>query len=159
MGEPKEKMAQPFIWRGKDLSAITSMTSTLSDIVSRDDEFEANLFMRAYREVTPEDAEANVGYVLGYLPKDLMVAGLRMFNVKHPIFGDADEAEKVTPTTALELGIRIGGELSRQPDVLGKIAEVREAKEAAIIAGDFETATALRTQEQELMESITRDLP
>lgn len=159
MGEPKEKTAQPFIWRGKDLSAITSMTSTLSDIVSRDDEFEANLFMRAYREVTPDDAEANVGYVLGYLPKDLMVAGLRMFNVKHPVFGDADEAEKVTPTTALERGITIGAELARHPQTIAKIDQVREKKEAAIIAGDFATASTLRTQERELMESLTKDLP
>jgi len=93
----------PFVWEGTTLATYGDIMGAVEAIVEADDAERAARFMEAYREVS-EYADANVGYLCGYLDHDEMVAALRIFRTAHPILGDADEAGSVTPERAFQLG-------------------------------------------------------
>lgn len=93
-----------FIWRGQPVKTVGDLTDALHGIVHRKNPNEAALFLERYSGVAGEYAEANVGYCLGYLSKTDLVAGLELFGVNHPIFGDARAVKRTTPDQAFMLG-------------------------------------------------------
>lgn len=102
--------AASFAWRGRCIVTVEQLTDSLYGIVTRGNPDEARWFLDRYREAVGPDAERNVGYCLGYLSKENMVKGLTLFNVEHPYFGTAEQARKLSPRQALELGREIGRE-------------------------------------------------
>lgn len=94
-------------WMNQEVRTIGDLVRTLAAIIDKGDPEEAQAFRHEYQRVN-EHADANIGYCLGYLAHDSMVAGLRMFSVSHPVFGGPVTAAAVTPEGAFEAGKAIG---------------------------------------------------
>lgn len=76
--------AVPFVWKGKELPTIRDLMDAMFAI---DHAEEAAYFMAEYRKVNAH-ADANVGYVLGYVePPERRRGMYALFQAKHPIFG------------------------------------------------------------------------
>ena len=50
-------------------------------------EEEATLFLKRYREVEPEYADGNLGYIFGYCSSEDRKKLYKLFPVSHPVFG------------------------------------------------------------------------
>lgn len=77
------------IWRGKEVDTVGALVGALSRLREQP---EADEFMRLYRAEYPENADANVGYVIGYIGGgDAASQAERerihnLVRVQHPIF-------------------------------------------------------------------------
>lgn len=105
----------PFVWKDQEITTLGETLSVVSGIIDRDDKQEAQEFLAAYREFS-KHADNNIGYGLGYLGHDQMVKGLRLFDVRHPVFGGADEAAEVTPAQAFKAGMDLGEQMRRDAE-------------------------------------------
>jgi hypothetical protein len=77
-------MPKPFIWKDREVVTIGDLTDAMFAIR---DKGRATRFMNAYRSVN-EHADANVGYVLGYIePPEKRHQMYDLFRVEHPVFG------------------------------------------------------------------------
>ena len=112
---PKQRM---FTWRAQPVKTIEDLTDALHGVVRRNSPSEAALFLERYREVVGDNAEVNVGYCLGYLSKENMLKGLRLFDVNHPILGSANDARKLSSEQVFALGLDLG----RQSAIEGRVA-------------------------------------
>lgn len=95
-----------FTWNHYTVDNVGDLVTVLGKIVDSGSEHDAASFMEVYAEHcdTPGIAYSNVGYCLGYLSHEKMVAGLKLFKTAHPVFGGAPSAESVTVEEAFEYG-------------------------------------------------------
>lgn len=71
------------IWNGKTISTAGDLFDAANSCKTQDD---ANRFLAAYR-ANNENADANLGYVIGYGDDDTRDRLYRLFRLDHPVFG------------------------------------------------------------------------
>lgn len=89
---------QPHIWKGVNIEKLGQLVDAIGALQSRE---EAQDFIAAYRAVNPH-ADANAGYVTGYLNPQRAEELRGWMNTAHPIFG----MKSPTMAAALEAGKR-----------------------------------------------------
>lgn len=76
-------MAEPHVWKGKPIETIGDLIDAIAALESRE---EAQEFITDYRAIS-EHADANAGYVTGYLPAERGQELREWMGAAHPIFG------------------------------------------------------------------------
>ena len=72
------------IWKGKKIKTYGDLAKAMQDV---EDKEEAEEFKEKYREVAPDYAEKNIGYISGYLSPEEGKRLRKLFDVEHPVFG------------------------------------------------------------------------
>lgn len=91
-----------FQWRGEELRTIGQLTAAVGALSSRE---EAQEFIAAYRAHEPH-ADANAGYVTGYLDPVTAERLREWMGTPHPVFG----MKSPTPEEAFAAGVRLAEE-------------------------------------------------
>jgi hypothetical protein len=88
-------------WNGIELDTVGKVCTALQSLKTQD---EADEFMAGMREEGPEHADANIGYIIGYLGAEDRLRLYELLKVKHPIFGD----QEPSPEEVLAMGVAMG---------------------------------------------------
>lgn len=97
-----------FIWKGAEVQTIGELTDAIDNL---QDEAEAKQFIAAYR-VFCKYADANAGYVTGYLQADRGMQLREWMGTPHPVFGMGSP----TPEEAFAMGQAIGEQWKREAE-------------------------------------------
>lgn len=84
-------------WNDVELDTVGKVCTALSSLQTKE---EADEFMAGMRAEGPEHADANIGYIIGYLGAEDRIRLYSLLKVEHPIFGD----QEPSPEECLELG-------------------------------------------------------
>lgn len=71
-------------WKGQDVITYGDYTTALGKLATTED---ATEFVRLAREENPEHADANLGYLTGYLSRSEGERVRQLINIPHPVFG------------------------------------------------------------------------
>jgi len=91
------------IWKGQTLDTIGQYLDAICAIYKKGDQQEAIEFTGLYLAEN-EYALENIGYISGYCEPETMVGILKLFGVRHPVFGGPKEMAAMTPERAFEIG-------------------------------------------------------
>jgi len=91
-------------WNGVELDTIGKVCTALQGLKTQE---EADEFMAGMREEGPDHADANIGYIIGYLSAEDRQRLYGLLKVKHPIFGD----QEPSPEEILAIGMEMGKKL------------------------------------------------
>lgn len=89
-------------WKGKEIKNLGQSVEAIGNITTKE---EAAEFLRLTKEENPEHAEANIGYLFGYLSRPRWKELSELFGIKHPIFGDNYD---LTDDEILKMGMERG---------------------------------------------------
>lgn len=76
---------KPLTYKGKELRTIGDLCEHMETIQNRE---EAQDFLAAARAWSPDNADHNIGYLMGYFSRPRWAQLSEWFGIKHPIFGD-----------------------------------------------------------------------
>lgn len=103
-----EEEKKKLIWKGKHLKTFDLVKEALQEITTKE---EAQEFLKVNREVNPEHADDNLGYLFGYFSRERWKELSELFGILHPIFKDN---YNLTDDEILQAGIARGRKASEQ---------------------------------------------
>ena len=71
------------MWKNNEIKTVGNIINAVENIKTKE---EANEFKKIYRKEN-EYADANIGYIFGYLSKEERKRLQELFAVDHPVFG------------------------------------------------------------------------
>lgn len=72
-------------WKGNKIVTIGEMCEAMEKLQNKE---EAQEFLARARAASPEHADHNVGYLMGYFPRARWAQLAEWFGISHPIFGN-----------------------------------------------------------------------
>jgi hypothetical protein len=98
---------KPMRYKGKELMTIGDLCEEMDKITNRED---AQEFLAAARSASPEHADHNIGYLMGYLSRPKWALLSEWMGIEHPVFGKRYD---LTDDEIFQMGLERGRAMAR----------------------------------------------